>query len=125
MKARSAVVVGMGGLLAGVMLMATSVAASANLVWCMSDPPVQVVTPGGHTLTVNNQVYLSAAARHLLNNVTDTASAAADGRGGTLVTVHVFVPGAAHVVSSVNRYGISAAKDGSSVVTLTLDVPIT
>ena len=125
MKARSAVVVGMGGLLAGVMLMATSVAASANLVWCMSDPPVQVVTPGGHSLTVNNQVYLSAAARHLLNNVTDTASAAADGRGGTLVTVHVFVPGAAHVVSSVNRYGISTAKDGSTVVTLTLDVPIT
>jgi len=125
MRARSAVVVGMGGLLAGVMLMATSVAASANFVWCMSDPPVQVVTPGGHALTVNNQVYLSAAARHLMNNVTDTASAAADGHGGTLVTVHVFVPGAAHVVSSVYRYGLSAANDGSGVVTLTLDVPIT
>lgn len=125
MKARSAVVVAMGGLLAGVMLMATSVAASANFAWCMSDPPVQVVTPGGHILTVNNQVYLSAAARHLMNNVTDTANAAADGRGGTLVTVHVFVPGPAHVVSSVNRYGISAANDGSGVVTLTLDVPIT
>jgi hypothetical protein len=125
MKARSAVVVGMGGLLAGVMLMATSIAASANFVWCMSDPPVQVVTPGGHTVTVNNQVYLSASARHLMNTVTDTASAAADGRGGTLVTVHVFVPGSAHVVSSVNRYAISAAKDGITVVTLTLDVPIT
>ena len=125
MKARSAVVVGLGGLLAGVMLMATSVAASANLVWCMSDPPVQVVTPGGHTLTVNNQVYLSASALHLMDNVSDTASAAPDGRGGTLVTVQVFVPGAARVVSSVYRYGISAVKYGSTVVTLTLDVPIT
>jgi hypothetical protein len=125
MKARNAVVVGFGGLLAGVMLMATSVAASANVAWCMSDPPVQVVTPGGHSLTVNNQVYLSAAALHLMNDVTDTASAAADGRGGTLVTVHVFVPGAAHVVSSIYRYGVSAARDGTNVVTLTLDVPIT
>ena len=125
MKARSAVVVGLGGLLAGVMLMATSVAASANLVWCMSDPPVQVVTPGGHVLTVNNQVYLSASALHMMDTVSDTASAAPDGRGGTLVTVQVFVPGAARVVSSVYRYGISAVKYGSTVVTLTLDVPIT
>lgn len=122
MKARS---VAVGGLLAGLMLMATPVGASANLVWCMSDPPIQVVTPGGHNLVVNNMVYLPPYALHLKSSVTDDASARSDGYGGTLVTVHVYVPAPAHVVASENRYQVTAQRDGADVVTLFLDVPIT
>jgi hypothetical protein len=122
MKARSFVV---GGLLAGAMLMATSVGASANFAWCMSDPPIQVVTPGGHNLTVNNMVYLPPYALHLKNSVTDSATVQPDGRGGTLITVHVVVPAPSHVVSSEARYQVRSEKDGSNVITLYLDVPIT
>lgn len=121
MKARNLLV---GGLMAGAMLAATSLGASANVVFCMSDPPIQVVTPGGHNLIVNNQVYLPAGAMQLKNNVTDDAAAQPDGHGGTLITVHVYVPLAAHVVASVNRYGVTAVRDGTRVVTLYLDVPL-
>ena len=122
MQARS---VAVSGLLAGLMLMATSVGASANLVWCMSDPPIQVVTPGGHNLVVNNMVYLPPYALHLKSSVTDDASARSDGHGGTLVTVHVYVPAPSHVVAAENRYQVIAQRDGANVVTLYLDVPIT
>ena len=125
MKARGLVLGGLGGLLAGAMVMATSVAASANFAFCESDPPVQVVTPGGHNLTVNNQVFLAPGSQQLLNSVTDDAIAQGDGHGGTLITVHVYVPGTARVVSSVNRYGVKASSSGTGVVTLYLDVPIT
>jgi hypothetical protein len=124
MKAKSLVVGGLGGLLAGVMLVATSAVASANVVFCEADPPVQLVTPGGSYLTVNNQVYLPAGSQLLMREVTDEVSARADGKGGTLITVNVFVPVEAYVVSSVNRFGISAAKKGRNVVTIFLDVPI-
>ena len=122
MKARSFVV---GGLLAGAMLMATSVGASANFVWCMSDPPIQVVTPGGHNLVVNNMVYLPPYALHLKSSVTDSATVQPDGHGGTLITVHVVVPAPSHVVSSEARYQVRTEKDGSNVISLYLDVPIT
>ena len=122
MKARSFVV---GGLLAGAMVMATSVGASANFVWCMSDPPIQVVTPGGHNLTVNNMVYLPPYALHLKKKVTDSATVQPDGHGGTLITVHVFVPAPSHVVSSEARYQVRSEKYGSNVISLSLDVPIT
>lgn len=121
MKARSLVV---GGLLAGAMLVATSAGASANFAFCMDDPPVQVETFGGHNLTVNAQVYLPSGSQQLMNEVSDYASARPDGKGGTLVTVNVFVPAPAHVVASVNRFHVSAAGNGNDVVTLLLDVPI-
>jgi hypothetical protein len=110
-------------LLGGALLAASGGAASANIVWCLEDPPIQVVTPGGQTLTVNNMVYLPADALNLKGTVTEDASAAPDGKGGTLITVHVYVPTTAHVVSSEYRYQVSAQKDGSSVITLYLDVP--
>ena len=105
-------------------------AASANVMWCVSDPPVQVVTPGGHSLTVNNMVYLSVTDRHSAKLITDDASAAPDGFGGTMITVHVYVPAAVHgalSVSSDNRYRVSASGRGNSdsVITLQLDVPTT
>ena len=122
MKARSVVA---GVLVAVAMLLAAQVSASANVAWCVSDPPIQVVTPGGHTLTVNNQVYLPPYAIHLKNDVQDTAVATRDSTGGTLVTVYVFVPAHASVVSSEYRWRVSDTRDGIAVVTLHLDVPIT
>jgi hypothetical protein len=122
MKARSVVA---AVLLGGALLAASGGAASANIAWCIEDPPVQVVTPGGHTLTVNNMVYLPPSAIHLKGSITDDATAAPDGKGGTLITVHVHVPATAHVVSSQYRYRVSDQKDGTTVITLYLDVPTT
>jgi hypothetical protein len=122
MKPRSVLA---GVLVAGAMLLAAQVSASANVAWCVWDPPIQVVTPGGHYLTVNNQIYLPPYARHLKGGIHDAASATRDAGGGTLITVDVFVPVRAHVVSSENRWRVSDAEDGSTVVTLHLRVPIT
>lgn len=124
MKAKTLVVGGLGGLLAGVMVIATSVVASANVIFCMDDPPVQVVTPGGHNLTVHNQVYLPAGSQQLLNDVSDEASAQPDGHGGTLITDTVYVPAPGRVVATVYKYNVRVTGSGSSVVTLLLDVPI-
>jgi len=121
MKARSWVV---GALLGGAMLFASGGAASANMAWCVSDPPIQVVTPGGHQLLVNNQVYLPPYAMHLKNQITDDAAVQPDGRGGTLITVYIHVPAHSHVVSTDNRYRVRAQQDGVALLTLYLDVPI-
>lgn len=121
MKARSVVV---AALLGGALLAAGGGTASANMSWCVDDPPIQVVTPGGHNLTVNNMVYLPPYALHLKNTISSDANAAPDGKGGTLVTVHVHVPTKAHVVSTEYRYQVSSQKDGYTLITLYLDVPI-
>jgi hypothetical protein len=111
------------------MLVAGSATASANVAWCLSDPPIQLVTPGGHNIAVNNMIYLPPMYRHVTSEVTDTASAQPDGQGGTLVTVNVRIPSGVsqgHVVSSENRYQVSSEAGGAGgvVVTLYLDVPI-
>ncbi len=122
MKARSVVT---SCVAAGVMLVVGAISGSANCVWCLSDPPIQVVTPGGHNLTVNNQVYLPRSALHLKNKIYDDATAAPDGHGGTLITVRVHVPDGvrAHIESSENRYQLSSQGDGANVITTYLDVP--
>jgi len=102
--------------------------ASAMVVWCMYDPPVQVVTPGGQYLTVNTTIYLPPYDMHLARNFPATATAIADGHGGTLINVHVRVASgvsSAHVVSSVQRFQISSNGGGAggTVVSLDLDVP--
>jgi hypothetical protein len=117
-----------GALVAGLLAMGGPGTASANLMWCVTDPPIAVVTPGGHNLMVNNMIYLSPADRHKATLITDEAGVSPNGRGGTLITVHVFIPATirgAYVVSSNYRYRVSSAGDGSGgrVVTLTLDVP--
>jgi len=125
MKFRSVV---LGGVLAGTLFVAGSGVASANVAWCISDPPIQVVTPGGHYLVVNNMIYLPPQALHLKKQITDDATAASNGRGGTLVTVHVHLPanaGRAHVITSENRFRLSTQQDGVTTVTLYLDVPLT
>ena len=121
MKARSVV---LGIVASGAMLLLAAPGASANVAWCVSDPPIQVVTPGGHNLTVNNQVYLPPYTMHLKGAISDSALAVPDEDGGTLIIVRVYVPARAHVVSSENRYQVSQAKDGSSEVTLYLHVPV-
>ena len=99
--------------------------------FAVSDPPIQVVTPGGHNLSVNNMVYLSPVDRHIAKQITAAASAGADGKGGSLITVHVYIPTGAHgasVVSSNYRYRVTESDttpDGGTVLTLTLDVPTT
>lgn len=117
-----------GALAAGLLALGGPGTASANLMWCVTDPPIQVVTPGGHNLMVNNMIYLSPADRHKAKLITDDAATASNGRGGTRITVHVYIPAAvhgAHVVSSNNRYRVTDVADGSGgrVMTLILDVP--
>ena len=125
MKVKSVV---LGGLLAGVLFIAGSGEGSANMTWCMSDPPIQVVTPGGHYLVINNVVYLPPSALHLKNKVWDEAVATPNGRGGTHITVYVHVPdtaGRAHVISSSYRYRVATQEDGVSTIRLDMDVPTT
>jgi hypothetical protein len=104
--------------------------ASAMVLWCESDPPIEVITPGGVILTVNNMIYVPIYDRHLARHFPVSATAVADGHGGTLITVHVQVAwgvSLAHVVSSENRYRVASPGDGTGgmVVTTYLDVPIT
>jgi hypothetical protein len=118
-----------GALTLGLLVLGGQGAASANVMWCLSDPPIQVVTPGGHNLSINNMVYLSPVDRHIARLIKDDATAAPDGRGGTLITVHVYIPKTAHganVVSSNYRYRVSeteGSRNGETVLTLKLDVP--
>jgi hypothetical protein len=126
MRARVVVV---GALAAGLLVAGGQGAASANVMWCLSDPPIQVVTPGGHNLSVNNMVYLSPVDRHIASQITAAAVATPDGKGGTLITVHVYVPQGAHgasVVSNNFRYRVTdtdGTGGGGTILTLKLDVP--
>jgi len=125
MRLRTLVVA--GALAAGLVASAPS-SASANILWCAGDPPVQVVTPGGHYLVVNNYLFVSPAYLHLARNVTADGYAIPDGALGTLITVRVHVPpGLSHlvVVSAQQHYRVTTSGDGAggTVITLTLDVP--
>jgi hypothetical protein len=121
--------VAVGFLAAGLLVLGGHVAASANVVWCTFDPPVHVVTAGGSHLTVNNMITISMADKDLAKLVTEDATAAPDGTGGTLITVHVSIPQGAHganVVSTNHRYKVTASAStpgGGAVLTLELDVP--
>lgn len=121
MKARS-VVAGLAA--AGAMVLAGPVGASANISWCISDPPTGVVSPGGQNLSVSTTVYLPPDSQHLKSQIQDSAVTSPDAGGGTLITVYVTVPVQSHIVASVNRYGVSAAADGTGQVTLYLHVPV-
>ena len=109
-------------------LVAASGGASANMLWCLSDPPIQTTTSGGTNLTVNTKLYAAATDRHDLSSVTEQTVSAPDGAGGTLVTVYVSVPSTIDnlvVIAQVQRYGESATGSGTagSTITLTMDVP--
>lgn len=115
-------------MIAGALLVAGEVGAAANCEWCVYDPPVQVVTPGGTLLTVNNTIYLPPYDRHLSAHFPTSATVTSDGHGGTHIAVHTQIAtgvSSAHVVSSVNRYRVTsgAGGTGGTVVTTDLDVP--
>jgi hypothetical protein len=122
-------VVVVGALAAGLLVLGGQGTVSANVMWCVSDPPILLVTPGGHNVMVNNMIYLSPIDRHRASLITDAAAAVPDGRGGTLIIVHVYIPAAIHgayVRSSNYRYQVTDTKTtpgGGTVVTLSLDVP--
>jgi hypothetical protein len=113
---------------AGAMLLAGQAAASANIAWCVDDPPVLLQSPAGTSLVVNTQVYVSQSQVHLMRQVTDSAVSSPNSGGGTLVTVSVNLPQGmttAEVVASVNRYNVyaTAMGKGGETVTLYLVVP--
>jgi hypothetical protein len=102
--------------------------ASAMVLWCESDPPIQVITPGGANLTVNNMIYVPIYDMRLATHFQASATAVSDGHGGTLITVQIQVAWGvafAHVVSSENRFQVVSPGDGTggTVVTTYLDVP--
>jgi len=125
MRLRTLVVA--GALAAGLVAAAPS-SASANILWCVGDPPVQVLTAGGHYLVVNNYLYVAPAYLHLAKNVTADGYAVPDGALGSLVTVDVHVPpGLSHlfVVSAQQHYRVTTSGDGGGgmEITLILEVP--
>lgn len=118
-----------GALSAGMLAVGGAGSASANVQWCVSDPPIPVVTPAGLHLMVNNMIYLAPEDRHLASEITDDAGTTPDGHGGTLITIHVYLPTAHHganVVSNNYRFRVGDSKSapgGWTMVTLSLDVP--
>src|SRR2546428_127426 len=65
--------------------------ASAMVLWCGSDPPLQVVTPAGTNVMVNNMIYVPRYDTHLATHFPASATTASNGHGGTLITVQVQV----------------------------------
>ena len=125
MSKRSVLVGAVG---AAALFVAAQGGASANVVWCFSDPPIQVTTPAGHNLTVNNTVYMARPYVRFNRFIKDSAVAVSDGHGGTLIIVNVYVPetiSRAVIISSENRYQLSttASAEGGEGVTTFLDVP--
>ena len=115
-------------LVAGAMFIAGAVGASANLAWCLADPPVLVSSPNGANLVVNVTATLPHSYTTSKNTLYDTVTAAPDGHGGTLLTVHAYLPAGSYhsTVTAVSyRYNVSATGTGvgGGVVTLYLDVP--
>ena len=116
------------GSLAGLMVMAAAAPAEANIAWCVYDPPVKALSPQGSNLVVNNYYYVAPADRRLAASITSDTTTAPNALGGTLITVHVYVPagiGHLHVVAVSQRYRTSTTGDGigGTVITMYLDVP--
>src|SRR5438105_15764134 len=127
MSARSVVV---GVVAAGAMVIGGAGSASANVVWCMSDPPVQVQTPSGSNLTVGVGVSVPQYQAKYISSVDVQALTAPAVNGGTLITIFVAVPPsitAAHITASVKRYKVStsATVPGGGFTILYLSVPTT
>ncbi len=107
---------GVGLLVAGVGL---AVGATPGLAWssfCEDDPPVQVVTPAGHNLTVNNYLIYERQDRRLMKHAQVYATASPAGPGHTLVVIHVLTPpgghSSIHVNSKTDRFETSTFADG-------------
>ena len=125
MKARSVV----AGVVAAVaMVVGGAMVASANVIWCLQDPPVQVQTPTGTNLTVNVTVAVPQYQAKYINDVLVTTLTVPDGACGTLITIYVSVPATistANVTVTVKKYKVidTATVPGGATTTLHLDVP--
>src|SRR5258708_11747921 len=88
-------------MMAAALLIVGEATASANCEWCVYDPPIQVVTPGGHIVTVNNTIYLPPYERHLASHFTATATAVSNGHGLIPPTIRLplasWLPSSTHV----------------------------
>lgn len=97
-------------------LAVTASPALAYQVFCESDPPVQVVTPAGHNVTINNWMTVETSDRHLLKQVVVYGTTEPYGPGQTLVTIHIHTPrggqGQVHVRSRSSRFEQGAVGEG-------------
>jgi hypothetical protein len=115
-----------GAAVAGGLSVAAPAVASANVMWCVGDPPVQVVAPSGKSFTVSTQIFTTGNKQHLSQLIAEAVISRPDGHGGTLVTVDVFGPAGQQItaVVSVNKYKVSAPQSGIGHVSVTVDVPV-
>jgi hypothetical protein len=93
--------------------------ATPGMAWssfCEDDPPVQVVTPAGHNVTVNNFLIYQRQDRRLMRHATLYGTATPAGPGHTLVVIHVLTPtggeGGIHVNSKTERFETTTFADG-------------
>ena len=116
----------LGAVLACGLAAASTAGASANVMWCVGDPPVQMSTPTGTNFTVGTQIYTSGDKQHLAQEVNEVVTSTSDGHGGTLVTVEIQGPAGQEMtlVASVRKYKVSGQASGVGDVTVTLDVPV-
>ncbi len=109
-------------------MVAAPATASANIMWCTGDPPVQVVSPTGTRFVVNTYVYASVAHSGLHGQTQISVTSSPDGAGGTLVRVDAYPPAGQYVtvVATVQRVqgNISARASGKNHLILVIDVPI-
>jgi hypothetical protein len=96
-----------------------AVGVAPGMAWssfCEDDPPVQVVTPAGHNVTVNNFLIYERQDRRLMRHATLYATATPAGPGHTLVVIHVLTPegghSAIHVNSKTDRFQSRTFADG-------------
>ncbi|HZQ50356.1 MAG TPA: hypothetical protein VFB69_08615 [Candidatus Dormibacteraeota bacterium] len=115
-----------GGAVACGLSVAAPAVASANVMWCVGDPPVQMSSPSGTNFTVSTQIFTTGNKQHLSQLVDEKVTSVSDGHGGTLVTVEIIGPAGQPmtVVASVNKYKVSGQASGVGDVSVTLDVPV-
>ena len=99
--------------------------------WCDTEPPVTVLTPDGHRVTVNNWISVPVQDLHLLRSMEVSGAAYPGAEEGTsLVVIHVHTPrgGSQYVqiTSSASRYQeVSSTRAGwGTDVYLFLTVPV-
>lgn len=124
------------------LLMGTALASAATVAlaatpalawnsWCDNEPPLQVVTPAGTHVTINNWISVPVQDRHLLKNMVVSGTTEPGAKPGTtLVHVHVLTPDGGsrnvHVTSSTSRFDQVSSADGdwNSEIVLDLTVPV-
>jgi hypothetical protein len=119
-----------GAAAACALLVGSAATASANIMWCIGDPPEQVTSASGTQFVVNTQIYASGPKTHLnlSHSTTTTSWSQPDGHGGTLVTVEVQGPSSQQltVVVTYNavKNAVSNQATGIGTVIVQLDIPI-